>query len=56
MKELLESGVKISEKEPLSKHTTIGIGGPADYYAEIHTLKQLHAVTQAARARNQLVR
>ena len=40
----LERITTVREQEPMSRHTTYGIGGPADYYAQAHdreTLKQL---------------
>ncbi len=31
-------------QEPLSKHTSLSIGGPADYYADVSTLQELIAL------------
>jgi UDP-N-acetylmuramate dehydrogenase len=36
--------------EPLSKHTSLAIGGPADYYADVSTREELIAVRQAVLA------
>ena len=38
--------------EPLVKHTTLGIGGPADFYAEVQNTVQLIALLQWAREKN----
>ena len=35
-------GLKI--QEPLSRHTSLAIGGPADYYADVNTLDELKAI------------
>ena len=37
--------------EPLSRHTTWGIGGPADFYIEIHSRAELAALRRWARDR-----
>ena len=34
MKELEELGIIVKENEPMSKHTTLAIGGPAEFFAE----------------------
>ncbi len=34
----------LKTQEPLSEHTTLRVGGPADYYAEVHTLAELLAL------------
>lgn len=52
MQALLKSGFTLLQNEPLSKHTTLGIGGPADWYAEPSTVAQLAAVVAAARKEN----
>ncbi|MBI2119791.1 MAG: UDP-N-acetylmuramate dehydrogenase [Elusimicrobia bacterium] len=41
MKELKELGISVKENEPMSKHTTLAIGGPAEWYLEIFSLEQL---------------
>lgn len=46
MKQLFSSFGKVLRNEPLSKHTTFGIGGPADYYAEVQTLTELSYLQQ----------
>ena len=43
----------IREKEPLWRHTTFKIGGPADYYAQVATMKELQAALRWARAAGQ---
>lgn len=52
MKELLEEGIPIVADEPMSKHTTLGIGGPAEWYAEVDSLSHLDKVLRAARQKN----
>ena len=49
MQELYETGAKVLPNESLSKHTTLGIGGPAEWYLEVKNPAQLHAVLQTAR-------
>lgn len=44
-------GVKTSRHEPLSRFTTMRVGGPADLFAEIHNLFELRAIVRFARAR-----
>lgn len=39
----------LCEKEPLSRHTSLGIGGPADYYADVNTREELLALHHALR-------
>ncbi len=39
-----EAGYSIMLLEPLAKHTSFGVGGPADIYAECATLSELKAV------------
>jgi len=41
---LSEAGYSIMLLEPLAKHTSFGVGGPADIYAECATLSELKAV------------
>ena len=36
------------EREPLSRHTTVGIGGPADLYVKVETVDALVSVLDAA--------
>lgn len=43
------ASVEVSANEPMSKHTTLGIGGPADWYAEIGSVQQLKAVVSASK-------
>ncbi len=40
----------ILESEPMSRHTTYRIGGPARYFIEAHSLSSLVAATEALRA------
>jgi len=44
-------GVKTSRHEPLSRFTTMRVGGPADLFAEIYNLFELRAIVRFARAR-----
>jgi UDP-N-acetylmuramate dehydrogenase len=38
----------VREREPLSRHTTVGIGGPADLYAKVETVDALVRILDAA--------
>ncbi len=44
-------GVKTSRHEPLSRFTTMRVGGAADLFAEIHNLFELRAIIRFARSR-----
>ncbi len=44
-------GVKTSRQEPLSRFTTMRVGGPADLFAEVRNLFELRAIVRFARAR-----
>lgn len=44
-------GVKTSRAEPLSRFTTMRVGGRADLFAEIHNLFELRAIVRFARSR-----
>jgi UDP-N-acetylmuramate dehydrogenase len=44
LRHALEAVVLLREDEPLARHTTIGIGGPADAYVSVKTLDQLTSV------------
>ena len=48
--ELEAAGLKLAAQEPMSRHTTWGIGGPAEWYAEPSSLNQLSALLRFARA------
>lgn len=48
MEKLIREGLKIVRNEPMSRHTTWGIGGPADWYAEVFSVDELARVTRAA--------
>ena len=41
-------GIQLLRDEPLAKHTTFRIGGPADWYAAASTLEQLEALADLA--------
>ncbi len=41
-------GVQLLRDEPLAKHTTFRIGGPAEWYAAATTLEQLEALAELA--------
>lgn len=45
----LERIAPVREGEPLARHTTFGIGGPADLYLSVHTVDQLVAAFVTAR-------
>jgi len=44
----LRQAATVSPGEPMSRHTTFGIGGPADAYAVAHSEEQLQALTDIA--------
>jgi UDP-N-acetylmuramate dehydrogenase len=44
-------GIKTSRDEPLSRFTTMRVGGPADLFAEVHNLFELRGLARFARAR-----
>jgi UDP-N-acetylmuramate dehydrogenase len=44
-------GVKTSRDEPLSRFTTMRVGGPADLFAVVHNPFELRALVKLARAR-----
>src|SRR5438105_3272741 len=47
----LEAACKsLKRSEPLSRHTSLAIGGPADYYAEIGTREELIALRKSVSA------
>ena len=41
-------GIQLLRDEPLAKHTTFRIGGPAEWYAAATTLEQLEALPDLA--------
>ncbi len=45
-------GVKTSRQEPLSRFTTMRVGGPADLFAEVRNLFELRAIVRFARSRD----
>jgi len=47
----LGAPVPVRPDEPMARHTTFGIGGPADYYAVAATEDQLLSLTDIARRR-----
>jgi UDP-N-acetylmuramate dehydrogenase len=42
--ELAAACPALRPQEPLSKHTSLAIGGPADYYADVNTFQELTAL------------
>lgn len=52
MERIIESGARIVENEPMSKHTTLGIGGPAEWYAEASSVSHLNSLLQFAKSKN----
>ncbi len=52
MEQLLESGARITANEPMSKHTTLGIGGPAEWYAEAASVPHLKSLLAFAKSKN----
>lgn len=49
MEELLKTGCRVLHNEPMAGHTTLGIGGPAEWYVEIETPALLRAVLKISR-------
>ena len=43
---------KISFNEPMSKHTTFRIGGPADVFIRVNTLEELKYVVNKCKEKN----
>ena len=43
---------RVLQNEPMSKHTTFRIGGPADYFVIINTVEELKHVIEIAKANN----
>src|SRR5882672_1526744 len=50
--ELLAACPALKTQEPLSRHTSLAIGGPADYYADVNTLEELIAIRKTRREIN----
>src|SRR5437016_14446270 len=42
----------VKTQEPLFKRTSLAIGGPADYYADVGTLEQLSALKKVVQSHN----
>jgi UDP-N-acetylmuramate dehydrogenase len=42
----------LKTQEPLSRHTSLAIGGPADFFAEVNTLQELIALRQISKFQN----
>ncbi len=45
------AGVAVRVREPLSRHTSFKVGGPADYFVEAHTSRGLSACLRALEGR-----
>ena len=43
---------KVLEQEPMARHTTFRIGGPADYFVELGSIEQIRAAIQVFREEN----
>ena len=43
---------KVLEQEPMARHTTFRIGGPADYFVELGSIEQIRAAIQVCREEN----
>ena len=49
MRSIVEAGGGVvREQEPMSRHTTFGVGGPADVYARVHDREALRRAAQVA--------
>ena len=46
----LPGRLAVREREPLARHSTFGVGGPADLWVEVHAVDDLVAVLDAAEA------
>lgn len=46
---LKSEGLKVSLEEPMWRHTSIRIGGPADLFCEVYSVRELLAAVDAAR-------
>jgi UDP-N-acetylmuramate dehydrogenase len=46
--EIKSACVAVKVNEPMSKHTSLGIGGPADYYADVYSRDELVALRRVA--------
>jgi UDP-N-acetylmuramate dehydrogenase len=46
----LPGHLAVREREPLARHSTFGVGGPADLWVEVHAVDDLVAVLDAAEA------
>lgn len=47
---LPQLGSRLKLEEPLARHTTWAIGGPAEVYVEVHTLQELRAVQKVCQS------
>ncbi|MBI3013088.1 MAG: UDP-N-acetylmuramate dehydrogenase [Elusimicrobia bacterium] len=52
MKELADVGLNLIAGEPMSQHTTLGIGGPAEWYAEVFSVPQLVSLLNYTQEKN----
>lgn len=43
-------GVRVLEREPLSRHTTLQVGGPADWFVDVASVRELRALLESAQA------
>ena len=43
---------KVLEQEPMARHTTFRIGGPADYFVELGSIEQIRAAIKVCREEN----
>lgn len=50
MSPALPGHLAVREREPLARHSTFGVGGPADLWVEVHAVDDLVAVLDAAEA------
>jgi len=45
----------LKTQEPLSRHTSLAVGGPADYYADVNSLQELIAIRNISQSQRLLV-
>lgn len=50
--ELKSACADVRAQEPMARHTSLAVGGPADYYAEVNTRAELSALRRLVRERS----
>ncbi len=52
MDDIFKTGCKVLKDEPMAIHTTMGVGGPAEWFVEASTLDQLRALLKYSREKS----